>query len=587
VGPMFRILLVVLAIPVVGFAISTWIISDVNSDFISEGLPSLQEICAIEQAQAEPEVQAVCSEFGNIVLLQRASIIVGLFGITIPSLFWIGSLVAGSNRSRLALIFPSLTRLVVLLLSALVISQGAIFTYAAYIGESYAIERVHLYLIGAIGIGAVLASLALIRAAFTFGNKLQTAVTGSAVSPSEAPELFRFVGDLAHSLGAAAPKNIVVGLEPNFFVTNADVNALVDQQLLRGETLFVSAPLCRLLTRDELTAVIGHELGHFRGKDTVYSMKFAPVYAGMANAIGAMELGDDEGASGLAKLPALAVLSYMYEVFSRNERTVSRERELLADQAGAEASSAHSLATALAKISFYSALWQSAQKQNIDRLSKGKITGNLSAVFLDAARYDVEHSRFDEILDAILQQKISHPTDTHPTFLERLNGLSIAREDLDKADIVPPEQSAIELIDDFAAIEERLTLFEHKLRVALGQVVVPENVEQNQLLNIIYLMTAAIVGADGKVDPQEIVVAETIGQKLVSDFDPVDFREACNSDSLPNFADLIDLLKDVLDQDAKESIYRFLNEVAKADGEVSGEEQKLLDELARGFDIDS
>lgn len=120
---------------------------------------------------------------------------------------------------------------------------------------------------------------------------------------SDAPELHGFVRDLANKLGSTPPKNIVVGLEPNFFVTNADVYSLVDRQLLNDETLFVSAPLSRLMTKDELAAVIGHELGHFRGEDTVYSMKFAPVYAGMARAIGAMEFGDEEGASGLAKLP--------------------------------------------------------------------------------------------------------------------------------------------------------------------------------------------------------------------------------------------------------------------------------------------
>jgi Zn-dependent protease with chaperone function len=582
---MLRVLVVVLAVPILGFAVSTWVINDVDTAFISEGLPPVQEICAIEQGQVEPEVQALCSEFGYIVLLQRASITAGTFGITIPCLFWAGSLVAGSNRRRLALIFPSLTRFVVLLLSVLVIAQGTIFTYAVYIGESYAIERVHGALIGAIGIGAIVAALALMKAAFTFGGKLQTTVTGIALTPVDAPSLFDFVGDLAKSLGAVAPTNIVVGLEPNFFVTHADVNAIVDQQVLKGETLFLSVPLCRLLTRHELSAVIGHELGHFRGEDTVYSMRFAPVYAGMANAIGAMAVRGDEGASGLAKLPALFVLSYMYEIFSRNERTISRERELLADQVGAQVSGARSLATALAKVSFYSVLWPSTQKQNIDRLSKGKITSNLSVVFLDSARYDVEHSRFDEILDAILEKKISHPTDSHPTFLERLHGLKVVPDDLSKDDVFPPTQSAVELIDKFEEIEERLTLFEHKMRVALGHVVVPENEVQNHLLNVIYLMTAAMVGADGEIDPREVLVAEGIGQKLMSDFDPLEFRAACKSEDPPSFSDLIDLLKDVLDEDAKTSIYRYLNEVASADGEVSVEERALLAELRQGFGI--
>ena len=463
--------------------------------------------------------------------------------------------------------------------------QGAILTYGAYIGESYAFGVVHYFLIGALGFGSVIAAFILIRSTFSFTKRLQTTVTGSNLSASDAPVLYSFVEKISKKLGSTSPQNIVVGLDANFFVTNANVSCLVDQKVLSGETLFLSAPLSRLLTKDELAAVIGHELGHFRGKDTVYSMKFAPVYAGIDGAIRGMDVEDDEDIMGLAKIPALAVLSYMYEVFSRNERSIGHERELQADQAGAEASSARHLATALAKISFYSEVWLSTQKKNIGRLSDGKITNNLSAVFIDSAKYDVEHTRFKQILEAILQRKIAHPTDTHPTFSERLHGLGIASEDLDMKDILPPEHGAIDLIDNHSEIEKQLTLFEHQLRVALGHAVVPEEARRDQFMNVIYLMAAAMVGADGKLDPKEIAVAETIGQNLISEFDSVDFRETCNLNDLPKFVDLVDLLKDVLDQEMKDILYKYLEEIAKADGTVSPEEQVLLKQLSIGFGV--
>ena len=582
---MFRVLLIVLVVPIIGFGISSWIIIDVNSELARENLPSIQAICAFEDLSIDSEVQAACEEFDAIALLRSSSIIAGLLGIAIPGLFWFGSLLAGSNRSRLAAIFPTLTRLVVLLLSILVILQGGILTYGVYVGESYAIGRVHFVLIGVIGLGAIFAAIALVRAAFGLGKKLQTTVTGIALSATDAPGFYHFVDGLASKLDASTPKNIVVGLDPNFFVTSADVNCLVNHKQLTGETLFVSAPLSRLLTKDELAAVIGHELGHFRGEDTVYSMKFAPVYSGMAAAIGAMDVAEDEGASGLAKIPALAVLSYMHEVFSRNERTIGRARELHADQAGVEASSGRSLAAALAKISFYSGIWLSTQNENINRLSEGKITRNLSAIFCDSAKYDIEHMRFDEIIDSIMENKIAHPTDTHPTFGERLNGLGLSKEDLHNSDFFPPDLSAIELLDNSKEIEEHLTLFEHRLRVALGQVVIPKESEKNHFLNVIYMMTAAMVSADGRLDPDEIVVAEAIGQNLIVDFDSVDFREACKRDDLPAFGGLVDLLKDVLNQEMKDLIYKYLEQVAKADGAISPEEQDLLKVLSNGFGV--
>lgn len=582
---MIRVLLIVLLIPAAGFGIATWILSDINANFAAQGIPPIADICALNDARADGEIDAACREFGSIVLLQRSSVAAALAGVGLPVLFWLGSLVSGTDRKRVSRVFPPLTRLVVVLLSGLVIVQGAILTYAVYIGESYAFERVHFVVIAGFAIGTLVAAFALVRTAFSFGNKLQTSVTGRSIGKESAPKLHEFVGGLASKLDANPPKNIVIGLEPSFFVTNADVYSLADDKQLNGETLFLSAPLSRVLSEEELAAVVGHELGHFRGEDTQYSMKFAPVYAGMGRALDAMDMSDDDGLYGLSKLPAKAVLSYMYDVFSKNERTIGRERELLADQAGAEAATARALATALAKVSVYSGLWYGAQQNNLERLGQGKVTKNLSSVFLDSAKYDVEHARFDEVMDAILEKQIAHPTDTHPTFSERLRGLEIERNDLSMMDILPPAQGAISIIDNYAEIEEELTVFEHRLRVSLGHVEFPEDAQQSQVLNAIYMLAAAMVSADGKIDVEEIAVAEGIGQNLVEGFDPVDFREACNSDDSPAFIDLAELLKDVLDDEAKSAVLQYLEEVAKADGEVSAEEDDLLNKLSSTFGV--
>ena len=284
---------------------------------------------------------------------------------------------AGTNRKRLASVFPPLVKLSLFLLSVSVLVQGAILTYAAYIGEAYAIERVHYYIIGAVGLGALVAAVKLIASSFSLGKKLETTVIGDLLPKDTARQIHEFVADIAHKLKACVPDNIVIGLEPNFFATSASVKILGKEKPLEGETLYVSAPLARLLSKDELTAVIGHELGHFRGEDTVYTLKFAPVYTGLAKALDVMGTAEEEGASGLAKLPALAMLSFMFDTFSRSERHVGRERELMADKAGVEVSSTEALATALLKVTLYSGLWSDIRENNIKRLNSGKIAGNL------------------------------------------------------------------------------------------------------------------------------------------------------------------------------------------------------------------
>jgi len=580
---LLQVLLIGVAIPAVGFIVSWWIISDLNADLRKQGLPSVQEICELDAASADEELRGACTELAPIRFLGTASVYTGLLGISIPILFWLGSAFAGKSRSRLLAVFPALVRLSVLLLSVMVLAQGAILTYAAYIGESYFLERVHFFLIGAIGIGALIGAIRLISASTSLRQKLQTQVIGKRLLPGDAPKLYAFVRALAEKLGARSPENVIVGLDPNFFVTSADIALLGSNTLLHGESLFVSAPLARLLSHEEFAAVLGHELGHFRGGDTEYSMKFAPVYAGLGAAVNALASDHEEGASALAKLPAVSILSYMTEVFATNERTIGRDRELVADQAGAEAASRETIASALVKVSLYSGLWDHARSSNIERLNQGKIARNLSSVFQDLAKYDVEHDSLDEITDQILEKRIAHPTDTHPPTRERLEALDVSPSQVTREMLLVPDQPAIQLLEGYAALEEELTVTEHKLMVALGLVSLPdeENNRENYLLQATYALAAAMVGADGQIQPQEIAAAEGIGSQILEDFDAVEFRDICNNlDKVPDIKTLSELLANVLEDEDKPLILKYLTAIAEADGEISPEERSLLQRIS-------
>lgn len=588
---LLAVLLVATVIPALGLLVSLWIISDANSDLLKAGLPSYGILCSVLELSNDLDVRAACNEYSNIVLLRDASIVSAILGLGIPLLYWLSALFAGKNRRRLSTIFPPLVRISVVLLSVSVLLQGAIFTYAAYIGQVYAIERVFFILVGAIGLGALLAAIRLIVASFGMGRKLQLPVFGKPLSDVEAPKLHAFVEDLCTRLGARPPNNIVVGLEPTFFATSADVRAIGHPRLLQGETLFLSLPLTRVFSMNELAAVVGHELGHFRGDDTLYSMKFAPVYAGLGRALGVMETGEEEGASGLAKLPALALLSLMFDIFSRSESAVSRDRELEADRAGAEAASALTLVTALMKVVLYSSFWPAIRDTNVDRLNEGKIARNLSKVFADAVKFDVDKMAIEEIIDQVAETSISHPTDTHPTIAARMKSLGVARTDIRKDALGTPPESAIDdLIDGVDNFESELTVLEHQLMVAIGRAHLPEEDEEGHdyLLRIMYALGAAMVAADGKILPEEIHVAEGIGRTLFDGFDPIEFREACeNVGDLPSASELAVVLNDVLEQDMKREVVSYLRAISEADEEVAPEEEALLAEVIVGLGMQS
>ena len=583
-----KALLVSLAIPAIGYLISAWIIDDVNSDFTKEGLPKIADLCSIAKVLTVQDFKAACDEYNTIKLLGDSSIIAALIGISAPILYIVGSLFAGKSRSRIATIFPPLVIISLLLISVSVLLQGAILTYAAYIGEVYAIERVHYILIIGIGFGALIGAIKLISVLFTFGQKLTTHVIGKSLLEEDAPTLFAYVKDLAYKLGASPPKNIIIGLQPTFYVTNSNVNVIGDNRKLSGKTLFISSPLARLMSKLEFSAIIGHELGHFRGEDTAYSMRFSPVYAGLGKAIGSLTEDDEGSISGLATLPAIAILSFMYEVFSRNEKTIGRHREHMADQAGAEVSSPLSLSLALAKVVLYSGLWDHAHEQNIDRLNEGKVTKNLSEVFHDSAKYDIEHSSIEDILDKILEKSTAHPTDTHPSIMERLEFLEVDKAQITKEALLVPKDTAVELIDDYQTIEEELTYTEHQLRIALGHAVIPNEEEPNYMLRLTYCLAAAMVVADGKIDPAEIAVAENIGKQLFGEeFDAVDFRRFCNNpNEIPDVEEVIEVINEALDEDSKMLIYKYLEAILESDEDVDKNESTLLAQVVDCWGID-
>ncbi len=151
-------------------------------------------------------------------------------------------------------------------------------------------------------------------------------------------------------MGARPPDAIVAGLEPNFYVTEANVICLDGK--LKGRTMFVSLPLCRILSLGEMRAVLGHELAHYKGLDTRFSQRFYPIYRGATQGLVNIASGFSEkgGAGQLVLLPAFATLSYFLDSFSESEKAISRERELAADKEAANIDSARNLAIALAKL---------------------------------------------------------------------------------------------------------------------------------------------------------------------------------------------------------------------------------------------
>jgi Zn-dependent protease with chaperone function len=276
------------------------------------------------------------------------------------------------------------------------------------------------------------------------------------------PDLWKFVRDIANKVDAPVPNNIAIGLEPTFYATSANVKVLSSDKSLSGETLYISLPLMRLFSREEFGAVVGHELGHFKGSDVRYTMKFAPLYRALSTAVSSAA---DQGK--IMAIPALSVLSFLLNRFSESEREISRQREFEADRVGAAATSENALCAALIKVTAFSNFWGELSYDLVENLEFGRPVKNLSKLYASRVAFDTDADASRTVVQQNLDYKVSHPTDTHPTLSDRLKNLN-ATDDFTSLDMGFLDDSSLKLVKDADVLEIELTLVQQKVYQVTG-----------------------------------------------------------------------------------------------------------------------
>ena len=188
---------------------------------------------------------------------------------------------------------------------------------------------------------------------YWFSDKIVLRMYGAKeVSQSEAPELYGIVAELTSKASLPMPKVYIMENDtPNAFATGRNP---------QHAAVAVTTGILRILSRDELMGVIGHELSHIQHRDILIST----IAATMAGAIsmlasmarwGAMFGGfgrsnDEEGGGGGNILVVLFVSIFASIAAMLMQLAISRSREYLADQGGAHLSNPLSLAKALEKL---------------------------------------------------------------------------------------------------------------------------------------------------------------------------------------------------------------------------------------------
>ena len=191
--------------------------------------------------------------------------------------------------------------------------------------------------------------------AYWFSDQIALKMAGAReVSPEEAPQLHGIVEELAHRAGLPKPRVAVVESQsPNAFATGRDPNhALVA----------VTTGILQVLSREELLAVLAHELGHVKNRDILVT-SIAATIAGAITMIAQMMqfaaffggFGRSDDGEGTNPLAALAMIILAPIAAMVIQMAVSRSREYGADDTGAQiVGDPLALASALEKLDAWS-----------------------------------------------------------------------------------------------------------------------------------------------------------------------------------------------------------------------------------------
>jgi heat shock protein HtpX len=186
---------------------------------------------------------------------------------------------------------------------------------------------------------------------YWFSDKIVLRMYGAKeVTQGEAPELYQIVGELVNKAGLPMPKVYIMENEtPNAFATGRNPEHAV---------VAVTTGILRILSKEELMGVIGHELSHIQHRDILVST-IAATMAGAISMLSSMarwgaifgggRSDDDEGGGGNI-LFVLLVSIFASIAAMLIQMAISRSREYMADEGGAHLSHPLSLAKALGKL---------------------------------------------------------------------------------------------------------------------------------------------------------------------------------------------------------------------------------------------
>lgn len=245
------------------------------------------------------------------------------------------------------------------------------------------------------------------------------------IDKDEAPKLFALIEEVAREGDFLPPDTVLAGFDEGFFVLEHSAQLANGEHIPFGRILHLYIPLMVYFGEGELRAVIAHELAHLTHKDTEYNRKFIEEFRRTHIALSSMS--DLDGAEntlliGFMTFPFIGLAHDFLYAFDRIDSHWSRVREFAADKAGAAVCSKEESCLALLRTAAFTPAIDAVLASYYSRNPLPE-----ESVFSKLTQLDTEKAEKD--LKTLLEWEQPHPTDTHPTLMERMRHLGVSSDD--------------------------------------------------------------------------------------------------------------------------------------------------------------
>ncbi len=266
---------------------------------------------------------------------------------------------------------------------------------------------------------------------------------GPELKAADYPELFRGIQSLAQKCGHPVPRHIYLLHDANAWVTQrGGIMGFGSKPVMA-----IGMPLFKLLTKEQLFAVIAHEFGHFVGGDTRLGPWIYKTRQAIARTVNSINSWIKQ------------VFIWYGNMYLRITQAISRRQEFSADALAAKYVGRAAIATALEKISTDGVKYDTYFNAEVAPLLERGFMPDIDGGYAQALR----NTKFVSSVETSFVSGEKSPYDSHPPLTERLAAIA-ALPDAPVATENPEPARAL-LPQDILSVETKLFEFILKLKL--------------------------------------------------------------------------------------------------------------------------